>query len=245
MSPPYDPLSSVTHAERQMLKLVHEADVYVGQAIVDFDDRRYESALDNLKRALEIEPDHVEALYYTGVVHMAQRQPDQAVVFLERARAKAPTDASVVYQLGLAYFAQQQYDKASPLLEEVFRTNPTQDGLGYYVGFMRYRNKDYRGAVNAFRASRNLGPVTSVACSPFSNVDVRFSKNFVFQGNRIEFIAQLFNIFDRVNLATPTTNIGAGNDTVTGRPLFGTSTSLLPNINAPSRQAEFAVRFQF
>jgi hypothetical protein len=31
----------------------------------------------------------------------------------------------------------------------------------------------------------------------------------------------------------------------TGRPLFGTTTSLQPNINAPSRQAEFAVRFQF
>jgi len=48
-----------------------EADVYVGQAIVDFDDKRYESALANLRRALEVEPDHVQALYYTGVVYMA------------------------------------------------------------------------------------------------------------------------------------------------------------------------------
>ena len=135
-----------------------EADVYVAQGVLDFDDRRYDEAMANFRKAVEIEPDHVEALYYMGVVHMAQRRPEEAVKFLERARLKAPTDTSVAYQLGLAYFAQQQYDRALPLLEEVFRTNPTQDSLGYYVGFMRYRNKDYRGAVQAFRAGRSSDP---------------------------------------------------------------------------------------
>ena len=135
-----------------------EADVYVAQGIVDFDEKRYDDALTNFRQALQIEAEHVEALYYLGVVHMVQRQPEQAVRFLERARAQAPTDASVAYQLGLAYFAQQQYDRAQPLLEEVFRATPTQDSLGYYVGFMRYRGKDYRGAVNAFRAGRSSDP---------------------------------------------------------------------------------------
>jgi superkiller protein 3 len=135
-----------------------EADVYVAQGVIDFDEKRYGEAMANFRKALEIEPDHVEALYYIGVVHMAERRPAEAITFLERARAKAPTDASVAYQLGLAYFAQQQYDKAQPLLEEVFRTAPTQDSLGYYVGFMRYRNKDYRGAVSAFRAGRSSDP---------------------------------------------------------------------------------------
>jgi tetratricopeptide (TPR) repeat protein len=135
-----------------------EADVYVGQAIVDFDDKRYDAALANLRRALQIEPDHVEALYYTGVVHMAQRRPAQAVPFLERARAKSPTDPSIAFQLGLAYFAQEQYDRAEPLLEQVFRAQPALDGLGYYVGFIRYRRKDYRGALRAFRAGRASDP---------------------------------------------------------------------------------------
>jgi carboxypeptidase family protein len=100
-------------------------------------------------------------------------------------------------------------------------------------------------AINAFRTARNLTPVTTVDCPTFANVDLRFSKFFRFGTSRAEFIAQLFNIFNRANFSTPSTNIGGGNDTVTGRPLFGTSQSLLANINAPSRQAEFAVRFQF
>jgi hypothetical protein len=100
-------------------------------------------------------------------------------------------------------------------------------------------------AINSFRAARNLTAVTSVDCPGFANIDLRFSKFFRIGTSRAEFIAQLFNIANRANYSTPGTNIGAGNDPVTGRPLFGTSTSLLANINAPSRQAEFAVRFQF
>jgi hypothetical protein len=99
-------------------------------------------------------------------------------------------------------------------------------------------------AVNASRTSRGLTAVTTVDCPGFANVDLRLSKSFRVGAYRAEFIAQLFNIFDRANFNIPNGNISAGNDTA-GRPLFGQSTQLLPNINAPSRQAEFAVRFQF
>jgi len=100
-------------------------------------------------------------------------------------------------------------------------------------------------AINAFRSARSLTPVTQVDCPGFADVDVRFSKSMRFGSTRAELIAQLFNIFNRANFNTPSNNISSGNDPVTGRPLFGSVTSLLPNINAPSRQAEFAVRFQF
>jgi tetratricopeptide (TPR) repeat protein len=135
-----------------------EADVYVAQAILDFDDKRYDEALKNLQEALKREPDHVEALYYVGVVNMALRRPSDAVPYLLRAQTRSPTDPSIAFQLGLAYFAQQRYDEAEPLLERVFRADPTIDGLSYYVGFMRYRKKDYRGALAAFRVGRTADP---------------------------------------------------------------------------------------
>ena len=100
------------------------------------------------------------------------------------------------------------------------------------------------GALNTFRRSRGLTEVTTIDCPGFANVDLRLSKTFRIATARAEFIAQLFNVFNRANFNAPNTSITAGNDTA-GRPLFGQSTTLLPNINAPSRQAEFAVRFQF
>jgi hypothetical protein len=100
-------------------------------------------------------------------------------------------------------------------------------------------------AINQFRTQRSLTPVAQVDCPGFANVDLRVSKFFRLGPARAELIAQLFNIFNRANFAVPNNNIGSANDATTGRPLFGTTTSLLANINAPSRQAEFAVRLQF
>ncbi len=131
-----------------------EADVYVAQAILQIDERKYEEALANLRKALEIAPDHAEALFYTGVVYSAQRKPAEAIPFLERAHARTPRDTAVTYQLALAYFAQQQYERAEPLLEALYKSDPGLNGLGYYTGFLRYRRKDYRGALEAFRAGR-------------------------------------------------------------------------------------------
>jgi len=39
--------------------------------------RKYQDAIHNLEEALKREPDHVEALYYMGVVNMALRRPEQ------------------------------------------------------------------------------------------------------------------------------------------------------------------------
>jgi tetratricopeptide (TPR) repeat protein len=89
---------------------------------------------------------------------MTGKRPAEAVPFLERARRLAPGDPVVAFQLGLAHLAQEQYDRAQPLLEEAFRAQPTLDGLGYYTGFLRYRGKDYRGALDAFRGGRAADP---------------------------------------------------------------------------------------
>jgi hypothetical protein len=105
------------------------------------------------------------------------------------------------------------------------------------------RNLDV-GAVNGARRARGLTEVTTVDCPGFANVDLRLSKSLRFGSRRAELIAQLFNITNRANFNVPNGNISAGNDG-SGRPLFGQTTTLLPNINAPSRQAEFAIRFQF
>jgi hypothetical protein len=100
-------------------------------------------------------------------------------------------------------------------------------------------------AVNAFRTSRSLTPVSQVDCPRYANVDLRFSKFLrLGGGQRAEIIAQLFNVFNRVNFAVPAGSLTAAND-ASGRPLFGQPNALSPNINAPARQAEFAVRFQF
>ena len=129
-----------------------EASVFVARGILAYDEKRYEDALQGFREALRLEPNNLDALYYTGLTNIALKRYDPAVEALERARTLDPRDQSIAFQLGALYFGLERYDRAKPLLEEVFAANPRLDGVGYYVGFLRYRQKDYQGALRAFRA---------------------------------------------------------------------------------------------
>jgi tetratricopeptide (TPR) repeat protein len=135
-----------------------EADVFVAQAILAYDAHRYDEALSLLKEALAQDPNNVEALYYSGLVLMAQQKTEQAVEVLEKARARAPRDVSVMFLLGVAYFALERYDQAEGPLTQVLNERPQTEGIGYYVGLIRYRKKDYQGALKAFRAETSTNP---------------------------------------------------------------------------------------
>lgn len=135
-----------------------EADVFVAQAILAYDARKYDEALALLKEALAQDPKNVEALYYSGLVLMAQQETEQAVEALEKARALAPRDLSVLFLLGVGYFALERYDQAEGPLTQVFNERPQTEGIGYYVGLIRYRKKDYQGALKAFRAETSKNP---------------------------------------------------------------------------------------
>jgi tetratricopeptide (TPR) repeat protein len=135
-----------------------EADVFVAQAILAYDARKYDEALALLKDALALDPKNVEALYYSGLVLMAQQKTEQAVEVLEKARALAPRDLSILFLLGVAYFALERYDQAESPLTQVFNERPQTEGIGYYVGLIRYRKKDYQGALKAFRAETSKNP---------------------------------------------------------------------------------------
>ncbi len=135
-----------------------EADVFVAQAILAYDARKYDEALALLKEALTLDPKNVEALYYSGLVLMAQQKTEQAVEVLEKARALAPRDLSILFLLGVAHFALERYDQAEGPLTQVFNERPQTEGIGYYVGLIRYRKKDYQGALKAFRAETSKNP---------------------------------------------------------------------------------------
>ena len=51
-----------------------EADVFVAQAILAYEDKHYDEALAHLREALAQDPKNVEALYYTGLVYIAQQR---------------------------------------------------------------------------------------------------------------------------------------------------------------------------
>jgi hypothetical protein len=93
--------------------------------------------------------------------------------------------------------------------------------------------------VNAWRATRGLGPVNEANFSQndFKRFDLRVSKAFVLGGKRrLEGIFQIFNLFGRDNLG----GIGSSFQTNALSDTFGQLTTA-----QPKQQSEIAVRFTF
>ncbi len=127
-------------------------------------------------------------------------------------------------------------------------TAPTMiiDGITQYVpGTTRDEGNRNNGAlivaVNAYRATLNLAPITAsqIQSSRYDSFDLKLSRSFfVHEQRRLEAIGQAFNLFGVTNLgadANHTINTGAANS-----PSFG---QILAAGNL--QQAELAVRFVF
>ena len=149
-----------------------EADVLVAQGILAYEDKRYAEAFSLFSEALKFDPGNTEALYYLGLVHLAQAHPALAVEVLEKAREKAPEDIPIRFQLGVGYFLLEQYEKAEPLLEAVFAKEPQLENLGYSVGFMRYRKKNYQGALQAFSMGTSTDPAVQQLTKFYSGLSL-------------------------------------------------------------------------
>lgn len=127
-----------------------EGNVLVAQAVLAYESKRYDEALNLLTRARTHDPHNARGLYYLGLTQLALQHPDDAIEPLEAARQLHPTDVNVQYQLGVAYLTANRYDEASPLFEQAYQQDPGMDNLGYYVGLTRYRKKEYKPAIEAF-----------------------------------------------------------------------------------------------
>lgn len=135
-----------------------DADVLVAQAVLAYEEERYEVARELLDRALGLDPEDVRGLYYSGLTNLALKQPDRAIHSLAAASQLSPGDADIRYQLGVAYFSAGQFDQAAPLFEDLYKTDPQRENLGYYVGFNRYRQKNYKEAAEAFEKAKIQDP---------------------------------------------------------------------------------------
>jgi len=134
------------------------ADVLTAEATLAYDDGNLEEALTLLKQALELYPDHAEALYYLGLIYLKQDKLDESLAALQQAYALVPESPSVAFQLGVVRFTREEYDEAEPLLTRVFEAEPTTNNAGYYVGYLRYRKNDFQGALQAFKAGASDDP---------------------------------------------------------------------------------------
>ncbi len=91
-----------------------------------FKEKENQKAIDDLEKAIELDPDFIEAHVLLASVHLEDQAFDAAIPHYKKAIAIDPRyDPQLSYDLGKLYFQQGQYEEAVPYLED-FLTIPSR-----------------------------------------------------------------------------------------------------------------------
>lgn len=96
--------------------------------------RDYPAALDNLDRALRLDPDQPAALFYKGLAYAASSDTAQALDYLQAALAREPRQPEILHQLAALYNALRDPDQAARYAALGLRLDTASGALHYDYG---------------------------------------------------------------------------------------------------------------
>jgi serine/threonine-protein kinase len=115
-----------------------------------------EKAVDEYKRALEMEPGNVDALTNLGVVYYNLGQLDDAVEQYSKALEVAPDDADIHSNLAAAYVQMNQLDKALEQYLTAVEKNAELAEAHFGLGVVYLQLNEKEKAIEAFERFREL-----------------------------------------------------------------------------------------
>ncbi|AWM32386.1 tetratricopeptide repeat protein [Hymenobacter nivis] len=96
--------------------------------------RNYPAALDNLDRALRLDPDQPAALFYKGLAYAASADTVQALDYLRAALAREPRQPEILHQLAFLYNALRDPEQAVRYAARGLRLDTASGALHYDYG---------------------------------------------------------------------------------------------------------------
>ena len=118
-------------------------------AWITYQARDYEQAVAHCQRVQEMQPTHVQALYYLALVRIQQERYDEAISLLQKAWELSGEGAVLRGALGYAYAAAGRRAEAEAVLAELTALLPTQQGSHYFLALVQAGLGDVEAALQA------------------------------------------------------------------------------------------------
>lgn len=153
------PLTLWTDALR---KAPHLASLHYYMASVYIGEGRYEEALEECRKALQINPGY-DAYHNLWAAHHNLKQYEQAEKAARKRMEKFPDQAQVHQALGLTLFQTDRRAEAEKELLCAIRLQPQLPRPHFLLGKLYYTEKEYAQAESEFRKAIELAPYFSAA----------------------------------------------------------------------------------
>ena len=158
------PVATNTPAPTPTVTLTYEE--YFELAIEDYTNEEIEDAIANLSKAIELNPDFVDAYYFRGLVYVLEGDYDKSIADFDRVIELDPdnndsvfailTGASAYLLRAGAYYEKDDYDAAIADFDKVIEMDPGHPDAYYLRGEAHYFNNDDDKAITDFSKAIEL-----------------------------------------------------------------------------------------
>jgi tetratricopeptide (TPR) repeat protein len=143
-------------------KQYEQAEKCFKQGNTYYSQQEYEKAIESFNKAIELNPDYVEAYFCLGKIYSQWRYYDEhhekTIESFNKAIELNPDYVEAYFCLGKAYYLKCEYDKAIESLNKAIELNPNYEDAYLYLGDVYNLKDEYDKAIEFFNKLIKLNP---------------------------------------------------------------------------------------
>lgn len=110
----------------------------------------YDFAIEQIKKAVELKPNYVDAVFLLSQIQVEKGNVDEAIRSIQAAIAVDNLNPNLRFQLGLLYYNQQKFNDAVITLENAIKLSPQFANAKYFLGLSYYKNNRTTDSIKIF-----------------------------------------------------------------------------------------------
>jgi tetratricopeptide (TPR) repeat protein len=132
--------------------------VHLERARVHALNREYDSAIENIEKALILKPNYTAAAFLLSQIQVEQGKIDEAISTTKALILANRFDANSHFRLGMLYYNQNKYQDAIVSFENALLIVPSFQNARYFLGLSYYQNNRSSDAIIVFENLNILFP---------------------------------------------------------------------------------------
>lgn len=160
----------------------NDSEIFYNLGIVYEKLKNLKKAKESYEKAIEIEPDAIDAIYNLGLVCTDLKEFNTAINCFQKVISTDESDSNSYFNLGLVYFKMNDFDNAKLYFEKTIELNREDIYAHFYLGNIFKANGDNNSARSEFENVLELSPDYSwayynLAVLDYENNDINSAIN--------------------------------------------------------------------
>ena len=130
---------------------------------------KYNEALENFKKNLEIEPLNKNSSFNIGISPFNLQEYKLAIKVFEEYQKTFEIDFDAEKYISMSYFSINELDNAEKSLKMLLKIKPNDAGIFFELGLVLSKNNKFEKAIDAYRNALKLQPDFSDAFKKYGN----------------------------------------------------------------------------